>query len=111
MLYGRTPFRGKNRQQTFNNILHKDLTFPSSIPVSLTARQLICKLLQRQPSNRLGSNSGSNEIKQHQFFQEINWPLIRCMKPPQLKVPLQLTESEPNYKTTDGEDFNIFETI
>jgi len=34
MLYGRTPFRGKNRQKTFANILHKDLTFPSSIPVS-----------------------------------------------------------------------------
>nr|AML77344.1 putative LOV domain-containing protein [Trigastrotheca pentaphylla] len=34
MLYGRTPFRGKNRQKTFANILHKDLTFPSSIEVS-----------------------------------------------------------------------------
>lgn len=33
MLYGRTPFRGKNRQKTFSNILHKELTFPSSIPV------------------------------------------------------------------------------
>uniref|UniRef100_A0A0E0DC86 non-specific serine/threonine protein kinase n=1 Tax=Oryza meridionalis TaxID=40149 RepID=A0A0E0DC86_9ORYZ len=32
MLYGRTPFRGKNRKKTFYNILHKDLTFPSSIP-------------------------------------------------------------------------------
>ncbi|KAL3516311.1 hypothetical protein ACH5RR_023213, partial [Cinchona calisaya] len=31
MLYGRTPFRGKNRQKTFANILQKDLTFPSSI--------------------------------------------------------------------------------
>lgn len=35
MLYGRTPFRGKNRQKTFANILNKDLTFPSSIPVNL----------------------------------------------------------------------------
>lgn len=33
MLYGRTPFRGKNRQKTFANILNKDLTFPSSVPV------------------------------------------------------------------------------
>ncbi|KAL0003799.1 hypothetical protein SO802_011360 [Lithocarpus litseifolius] len=31
MLYGHTPFRGKNRQKTFANILYKDLTFPSSI--------------------------------------------------------------------------------
>ncbi|CAA0838865.1 ABC transporter F family member 4 [Striga hermonthica] len=65
MLYGRTPFRGKNRQKTFANILHKDLTFPSSIPVSLSGRQLIHALLNRDPACRLGSNGGANEIKQH----------------------------------------------
>ncbi|XP_048598919.1 phototropin-2 isoform X2 [Brassica napus] len=77
MLYGRTPFRGKNRQKTFANILHKDLTFPSSIPVSLVGRQLINMLLNRDPSSRLGSKGGANEIKQHAFFRGINWPLIR----------------------------------
>ncbi|KAL0304665.1 UNVERIFIED_CONTAM: Phototropin-2, partial [Sesamum calycinum] len=61
MLYGRTPFRGKNRQKTFANILHKDLTFPSSIPVTLPARQLIHALLQRDPASRLGSNGGAND--------------------------------------------------
>lgn len=35
MLYGYTPFRGKTRQKTFANILHKDLRFPGSISVSL----------------------------------------------------------------------------
>ncbi|EYU36229.1 hypothetical protein MIMGU_mgv1a0015913mg, partial [Erythranthe guttata] len=30
MLYGYTPFRGKTRQKTFANILHKDLKFPRS---------------------------------------------------------------------------------
>lgn len=111
MLYGRTPFRGKNRQKTFSNILNKDLTFPSSIPVSkckiflmfpltekickqipvltivtvylkqvsLEARQLINALLQRDPADRIGANTGANEIKQHPFFQGINWPLIRHM--------------------------------
>ncbi len=34
MVYGRTPFRGKNRQTTFTNILEKDLLFPANIPVS-----------------------------------------------------------------------------
>nr|AML78654.1 putative LOV domain-containing protein [Physocarpus opulifolius] len=89
MLYGRTPFRGKNRQRTFANILHKDLTFPGSIPVSLAARQLMNALLQRDPATRLGSRTGSNEIKEHPFFRGINWPLIRCMSPPPLEVPLR----------------------
>nr|AML77907.1 putative LOV domain-containing protein [Acorus calamus var. americanus] len=103
MLYGRTPFRGKNRQRTFTNILHKDLTFPSSIPASLAARQLIHGLLHRDPANRLGSNSGANEIKQHPFFREINWPLIRCMTPPQLDVPLQIIGNEPDSKPKDNQ--------
>lgn len=101
MLYGRTPFRGKNRQKTFANILHKDLTFPSSIPVSLTARQLIHGLLHRDPANRLGSNGGANEIKQHPFFRGINWPLIRCMTPPQLDAPLQVMGKEAINKAMD----------
>nr|AML78191.1 putative LOV domain-containing protein [Aristolochia elegans] len=103
MLYGRTPFRGKNRQKTFANILHKDVTFPSSIPVSLTARLLIHGLLQRDPANRFGSNSGANEIKQHPFFRGINWPLIRCMTPPQLDAPLQVIGKELDPKINDAQ--------
>ncbi|KAG8063892.1 hypothetical protein GUJ93_ZPchr0004g38741 [Zizania palustris] len=104
MMYGRTPFRGKNRKKTFYNILHKDLTFPSSIPVSLAAKQLIHGLLERDPSNRLGSNAGANDIKNHPFFQDINWPLIRCMSPPELDVPLKLIGKESQPKVKPEED-------
>lgn len=107
MLYGRTPFRGKNRQKTFANILHKDLTFPSSIPVSLAGRQLIHALLNRDPASRLGSNSGANEVKQHPFFHGINWPLIRCMSPPPLDVPLQLIGKDPKAKDLLWEDEGV----
>nr|AML76283.1 putative LOV domain-containing protein [Heliotropium greggii] len=107
MLYGRTPFRGKNRQKTFSNILHKDLTFPSSIPVSLAARQLIHALLNRDPTARLGSNEGANEIKQHPFFRGIKWPLIRCMSPPPLEAPLELIGKEPNTKEVDWNDEGV----
>ncbi|KAK1282422.1 Phototropin-2 [Acorus calamus] len=71
--------------------------------VSLAARQLIHGLLHRDPANRLGSNSGANEIKQHPFFREINWPLIRCMTPPQLDVPLQIIGNEPDSKPKDNQ--------
>ncbi|KAJ4962577.1 hypothetical protein NE237_022516 [Protea cynaroides] len=107
MLYGRTPFRGKNRQKTFANILHKDLTFPSSIPVSLPARQLIHGLLHREPANRFGSTNGANEIKQHPFFRGINWPLIRCMSPPPLDVPLQIIGKDPKAKDVQWDDEGV----
>ncbi|XP_038995932.1 phototropin-2-like isoform X1 [Hibiscus syriacus] len=107
MLYGRTPFRGKNRQKTFSNILHKDLTFPSSIPVTLAARQLINALLNREPGGRLGSRTGANEIKEHPFFRGINWPLIRCMSPPPLEVPLELIGKESESKEVNWEDDGV----
>lgn len=47
--------------------------------VSFSARQLMYRLLHRDPRNRLGSCEGANEIKQHPFFRGINWALVRCM--------------------------------
>nr|AML78754.1 putative LOV domain-containing protein [Aphanopetalum resinosum] len=88
MLYGYTPFRGKTRQKTFANILHKDIKFPGSITVTIHAKQLMFRLLHRDPKNRLCSREGANEIKQHPFFRGVNWALVRCMKPPELDAPL-----------------------
>ncbi|KAG9153728.1 hypothetical protein Leryth_005861 [Lithospermum erythrorhizon] len=90
MFYGYTPFRGKTRQKTFANILHKDLKFPrrKSDEISLQAKQLMFRLLHRDPMNRLGTREGANEIKQHPFFRGINWALVRCVNPPKLEAPL-----------------------
>ncbi|KAK1400934.1 putative LOV domain-containing protein [Heracleum sosnowskyi] len=110
MIYGRTPFRGKNRQKTFANILYKDLTFPSSIPASLAARQLIHALLKRDPETRLGSNGGSNEIKEHPFFRDIKWPLIRCMSPPSLDAPLEIIGKESNAKELNWDDDGVLDS-
>ncbi|KAJ7947743.1 phototropin-1 isoform X1 [Quillaja saponaria] len=93
MLYGYTPFRGKTRQKTFANILHKDLKFPASIPVSLHAKQLIYRLLHRDPKNRLGSQEGASEIKHHPFFRGVNWALVRCVNPPQLETEGEKAEN------------------
>lgn len=104
MLYGYTPFRGKTRQKTFSNILHKDLKFPGSIQASLQAKQLMYRLLHRDPKNRLGSREGANEIKQHPFFRGVNWALVRCMNPPKLdSAPLLGTEAEKEAKDINPE--------
>nr|AML77124.1 putative LOV domain-containing protein [Alangium chinense] len=112
MLYGYTPFRGKTRQKTFANILHRDLKFPGSISVSLQAKQLIYRLLHRDPKNRLASCEGANEVKKHPFFRGVNWALVRCMDPPKLEAPLfGTTEAEKEVKIDPGlEDLqtNVF---
>ncbi|KAH6810443.1 phototropin 1 [Perilla frutescens var. frutescens] len=107
MLYGYTPFRGKTRQKTFANILHKDLKFPRSKEVSLQGKQLMYRLLHRDPKNRLGSREGANEVKQHPFFRGINWALVRCMNPPTLDAPL-FEEKEAVDPELDDLQKNVF---
>jgi hypothetical protein len=40
--------------------------------------------LIKEPGDRLGSAKGAAEIKQHPFFDGLNWALIRCAIPPEL---------------------------
>ncbi|CAA7025683.1 unnamed protein product [Microthlaspi erraticum] len=98
MLYGYTPFRGKTRQKTFANVLQKDLKFPASIPATLQVKQLIFRLLQRDPKKRLGCFEGANDVKNHTFFKGINWALIRCTTPPELETPIFSGEAENGEK-------------
>nr|AML76647.1 putative LOV domain-containing protein [Pulvigera lyellii] len=103
MLYGRTPFRGQNRQRTFANVLDKKLNFPPNISVSLEARALIRDLLNRDPLKRLGSGRGAHDIKNHPFFRDIKWPLVRNMTPPPLDAPLSLTSTLLELDDKDAE--------
>ncbi|XP_076894856.1 serine/threonine-protein kinase UCN-like [Bidens hawaiensis] len=80
MLYGTTPFRGKNREDTFNRILTMPLKFTGK-PTPLT--DLITKLLDRDPTRRLGYGGGACEIKQHPFFTGLQWDLLtEVVRPP-----------------------------
>ncbi|GAB2214696.1 hypothetical protein Droror1_Dr00019058 [Drosera rotundifolia] len=108
MLYGYTPFRGKTRQKTFTNVLQKDLKFPKSIEVTLQAKQLMHRLLQRVPQKRLGSKEGANEIKRHPFFHGVNWALIRNTSPPGLDANLFVANNlETEAKIADPEMIDL----
>ncbi|KAE8734841.1 Protein kinase G11A [Hibiscus syriacus] len=84
LLYGKTPFKGSGNDETLSNVVSHSLRFPSSPIVSFHARDLIRGLLVKEPENRLGSVKGAAEIKQHPFFEGINWALIRCTIPPEM---------------------------
>ncbi|KAG4198398.1 hypothetical protein ERO13_A05G082700v2 [Gossypium hirsutum] len=84
LLYGKTPFKGSGNDETLSNVVSHSLRFPSSPIVSFHARDLIRGLLVKEPENRLGSVKGATEIKQHPFFEGLNWALIRCAIPPEM---------------------------
>ena len=84
LLYGKTPFKGSGNDETLSNVVSHSLRFPSSPIVTFHARDLIRGLLVKEPENRLGSVKGAAEIKQHPFFEGLNWALIRCATPPEM---------------------------
>ncbi|TDZ23352.1 Serine/threonine-protein kinase nrc-2 [Colletotrichum orbiculare MAFF 240422] len=89
MLYGTTPFKGKNRNATFANILREDIPFPDhagSPQLTNLCKSLIRKLLIKDENRRLGAKAGASDIKAHPFFRTTQWALIRHMKPPIVPV-------------------------
>lgn len=82
LLYGVTPFRGARREETFENILRNSLPFMTKPVISDAARDLISKLLEKDPKERLGSMAGAEEIKAHPFFAGVNWALLRQQEAP-----------------------------
>ncbi|CAN1153585.1 Protein kinase PVPK-1 [Linum perenne] len=87
LLFGKTPFKGAGNRATLFNVIGQPLKFPECPSVSFAARDLIRGLLVKEPQNRLAYRRGATEIKQHPFFQSVNWALIRCTNPPD--VPRQ----------------------
>lgn len=82
MLVGIPPYFSSTRDELFENILRAPLKLPRT--VSEEAKDLLKKLLNRNPAQRLGANNDADEIKAHVFFKDINWDdaYRRKLKPP-----------------------------
>lgn len=89
LLFGRTPFKGSGNRATLFNVVGQPLRFPESPVVSFSARDLIRGLLVKEPQHRLAYKRGATEIKQHPFFEGVNWALIRCATPPDIPKPVE----------------------
>ncbi|XP_071705630.1 protein kinase G11A-like [Rutidosis leptorrhynchoides] len=92
LFYGVTPFRGIDNELTLANVVARALEFPKEPVIPAAAKDLISQLLVKDPVRRLGSTMGSSAIKQHSFFQGVNWALLRCMKPPFVPPPFNNRE-------------------
>ncbi|XP_062221183.1 serine/threonine-protein kinase AGC1-5-like isoform X2 [Phragmites australis] len=82
LLHGATPFKGSGNRATLFNVVAQPLRFPDAPAVSAAARDLIRGLLAKEPQNRLACRRGAAEVKQHPFFEGVNWALVRSAKPP-----------------------------
>ncbi|KAK1397151.1 Serinethreonine-protein kinase d6pkl2 [Heracleum sosnowskyi] len=103
LLFGKTPFKGSGNRATLFNVVGQPLRFPESPVVSFSARDLIRGLLVKEPQNRLASKRGATEIKQHPFFEGVNWALIRCASPPEIPKPVEMERISAPPSTSTSE--------
>jgi serine/threonine protein kinase len=80
------PFIPSNVSYPSQKSLHNDIYLLSHPQVSDVAKDLVLKLLEKQPENRLGYHNDAADIKEHQFFEKINWDDIvgKKIKPPMI---------------------------
>lgn len=114
LLFGKTPFKGSGNRATLFNVVGQPLKFPESPVVSFSAKDLIRGLLVKEPQHRLAYKRGATEIKQHAFFDGVNWALIRCASPPEIPKPVEIERipapvASTSDKATSAADQNYLE--
>lgn len=88
MLVGIPPYFSSNKDQMFKNIKNGPLRLPERF--SKETRDFIVKLLNKNPTKRLGSGKkDAEELKSHPFFKGVDWKEVlerkQVMTPPVLK--------------------------
>jgi serine/threonine protein kinase len=72
-LAGKTPFYKGQQQRTWEAILHSELEMPAN--ATEDAASLITQLMERDPEQRLGSNS-TEDVRTHPFFSEVDFEAL-----------------------------------
>lgn len=104
MVIGFPPFYSENSKETCKKIMNwrKHLKFPSNVKVSDEVKDLMIGLIN-DVDKRLGYN-GSEEIKRHPWFKDIDWNNLSLMKPPY--VPRVSSDCDVKYFETFQEKPN-----
>ncbi|KAK4998385.1 hypothetical protein LTR66_002359 [Elasticomyces elasticus] len=88
MLTGTPPFQGPNHAAVQKNIVKQ--TYKPPFFLGPDAKDLLTRLLRKEPSKRLGYNMPKDmtTIKKHRFFRKTDWKKLekRELEPPYLPV-------------------------
>ena len=83
MLVGKTPYVGYDPDDTMGicrNIMNDNIEYPPGFPEN--AQDLVEGLCTREVLARLGCmRGGCEDVKEHQFFENINWRELKQKKP------------------------------
>ncbi|CAK55725.1 unnamed protein product (macronuclear) [Paramecium tetraurelia] len=100
LVFGLPPFYSHDTQEIYNAILTENVQFPDYVQISDELKDLIIKLLQKDPDKRLGKKGGITEILTHVWFHNVDFEgIVNQTLPPPYKP-------EPQRYNFDEEEFN-----
>jgi serine/threonine protein kinase len=105
MMNGRLPYESNTRKEYRDN-LSKELVQIKNTDLpegwSQVSADFVNKCIQRRPMSRLGFN-GIDELKDHKWFEDIDWELLYEMK---VKPPF-VPRSSDHFKPRIKEQLNV----
>ena len=102
LMTGTPPFRGQNHAKIQDNIVKQKLAMPYFL--SADAKDLLTRLLRKEPAKRLGSNMPKDLtiIKKHRFFRKIDWKRLAARE---LEPPIQPMITDPELAENFASEF------
>ena len=97
MLCGLPPFFVENLDKMYEMIKTSSIKFPKRIALSEDAKDVIRKLLEKNPKKRLGSQSGIEEIKNHPFFASLDFDMVLKKKIKAPFIPELASDTDVQY--------------
>ncbi|XP_071322832.1 microtubule-associated serine/threonine-protein kinase 3 isoform X3 [Trachinotus anak] len=107
-LVGCVPFFGDTPEELFGQVISDEINWPEGedAPPS-DAQELITLLLRQNPLERMGAG-GAAEVKQHQFFHNLDWNGLLRQKAE--FIPQLESEDDTSYFDTRSERYHHLET-
>ncbi|EJD49557.1 kinase-like protein [Auricularia subglabra TFB-10046 SS5] len=97
LIFGRRPFQGKKTKEIMRKIMHDTPEYPAPTVdlVSADAKDCIMRLLEKNPSKRLGCKPKGQEladIRSHPWFAGYDWEKLdkKAMIPPFVPDPKKM---------------------
>ncbi|TPX67434.1 hypothetical protein CcCBS67573_g07510 [Chytriomyces confervae] len=105
LVSGKTPFGDDSSEQIYDNITEMKIKWHPMIKG--TCKDVIRRLLEPDPTKRLGTNGDGDEIRAQPWYQKINWTKVeaRQMTPPFLPACDTPEAIEKRVKRGQTEDF------
>uniref|UniRef100_A0A3B3C8W0 non-specific serine/threonine protein kinase n=1 Tax=Oryzias melastigma TaxID=30732 RepID=A0A3B3C8W0_ORYME len=107
-LVGCVPFFGDTPEELFGQVISDEINWPEGEEAPpLDAQELVTLLLRQSPLERLGTG-GAAEVKQHQFFHNLDWNGLLRQKAE--FIPQLESEDDTSYFDTRSERYHHLET-